>query len=338
MTTPTTIKSISSSIFQSLASIRETTIALVILIVSLGISLRTPRFLLAENLNDLFVNISILSIVAIGQMMVIVTAGIDLSVASTIGLSAMTVGLLMAAHPTFPIVLTLPVGILIGILLGTINGFIITRGNVPPIITTLSTMGIYRGMILIVSKGLWVNTQQLPQNFVSMTKSYFLGIPNLIWFAVIIAVLAYLFVSHTRPGRNIFALGGNPLGARMVGIRPNQVLMMVYTISGALAGLAGTLWVSRQAAAWNDTALGYELNTVAACVLGGVNIMGGSGSIPGVLLGALLLGIVTNSLLLINISPFWQQAVYGALIIVSIVINALITRRIQFVILKQREK
>lgn len=338
MKTFTMMKQKGNHIFHAIVGKRETTIIMVIAIISLAISLRTSRFLIAENLRDIFINMSILVVVAIGQMMVISTAGIDLSLASTIGLSAMTVGLIISRNPFMAPLLTLPLGILIGLILGSFNGLLISRASVPPIIATLSTMGIYRGLILIVSNGKWVNTQELPKDFIAMTRDSFLHIPNLVWIALLVAFLAYLFIGNTRSGRAIFALGGNPTAAIMVGIRSRQILLMVYMISGALAGLAGSLWVSRQAAAWNDTALGYELNTVAACVLGGVNIMGGSGSVPGVLLGALLLGIVTNSLLLINISPFWQQAVYGALILISIIINALISGRIQHALLLRREK
>jgi rhamnose transport system permease protein len=324
--------------FRSLVTQRETTIVIVILLLCLIVSLRTPYFLTGDNLNDIFVNISILSIVAMGQMMVITTGGIDLSVESTIGLSAMTVGLIVRDNPTIPPLLTLPIGIIIGMFLGMINGVLVTKGRVPPIITTLSTMGIYRGAILIISQGKWVNTYQLPVDFVNMTKDTFLGIPNLVWFAIIVAIAAFFFFGHTQPGRSIFAVGGNLLGAKMVGIRTNRILFMVYTISGSLAGLAGTLWVSRQAAAWNDTALGFALQTVASCVLGGVSIMGGIATVPGVLLGALLLGIVTVSVRLIDISPFWQQAFYGAVILLAIAADALIARRILRALLLRREK
>ncbi len=327
-----------SNFISSLAKQRETTILIVIILLCLVISLRTPYFMTAENINDIFMNISILAIVAIGQMMVIITSGIDLSVSSTIGLSAMVVGLIVRDHPTIPPLMTLPLGIILGMFLGMFNGLLITKGRVPPIITTLSTMGIYRGAILIISQGKWVNTYQLPPNFIQMTRSNFLGIPNLVWFAVIVAVLAYFFVGHTPAGRAIFAIGGNMFGAKMAGIRTDRILFLVYALSGALAGLAGTLWVSRQAAAWNDTALNFELQTVAAGILGGVNIMGGTGTIPGVLLGSLLLGIVTISVRLIDISPYWEQAFYGAVILLAIIVDALISRRIQRTLLLQREK
>ena len=336
MTDPTA-KRKGGNLIQSISNQRETTIIIVIILVSIVVSLATPYFLTKENFNDIFINISILSIVAIGQMMVIITSGIDLSVASVIGFSAMTVGLIIRDYPTIHPLLTLPMGILIGMTLGAINGLLITKGRVPAIITTLSTMGIYRGAILIISKGKWVNTYELPADFVQMTRATFLGIPNLVWFAAIVAILAYYFVGHTRPGRAIYTIGGNLVGAKMAGIRTEKVLLSVYTISGSLAGLAGTLWVSRQAAAWNDTALGFELQTVAACVLGGVNIMGGTGTIPGVLLGALLLGVVNVSVRLVDISPFWETAFYGAVILIAVVADALISRRIQRTLLLRRE-
>lgn len=332
------VKNGKTSFITRIGSMRETSLILVILLISFMISMRTPYFLTKENITDILINISLLSIVAIGQMTVILTGGIDLSVESIIGFTAMAVGFFIRDYPSTNPLLTLPIGLAIGFALGAINGALISIGRVPPIIATLSTQGIYRGAILILSQGKWVNAYELPKQFIAMTKDYTLQIPNLIWFALIVAALAWYFLGHTRTGRSIYAVGCNRNGAEMVGIRVKKVLFLLYIISGSLAGLTGALWVSRQAAAYNDSAVGYGMQTVAACVLGGVSIFGGSGSIPGLLLGALLIGIVSVSMLLINISPYWQTAVYGALILIAVIVDALLSRRLQRAIAARRNR
>lgn len=324
--------------FTRILSSRETSLVIVIVMITIAISIRTPYFLTKENLIDILENISLLSIVAIGQMIVILTGGIDLSIEAIIGLIAMLIGFFIRDFPSTNPLLTIPMGLAIGFCLGAINGLLVAFARVPPIIATLATQGIFRGAILIFSKGKWVNAYELPEKFVSMTKDYVLGIPNLVWFALIVVIGAYIFLNYSRTGRSIYAIGNNPKGALMAGIRVRKVLFLIYLISGSLAGVAGTLWVSRQAAAYNNSAEGYVMQTVAACVLGGVSIFGGSGSVPGVLLGGLLLGIVSVSMLLINISPYWQTAVYGALILIAVVIDALVSRRLQRAIAMRRKR
>jgi rhamnose transport system permease protein len=267
--------------------------------------------------------------VAIGQMMVILTASIDLSVGSVVGLVAMVIGLLVRDNPEIPMVMTVLLGTLLGLVLGSINGIIVTKGRVPPIITTLGTLSIYRGLVLVVSKGEWIDAYRLPPSFPRITRIPIFGVPALIIYALIIAVVAYYFLRFTRTGRQIYAVGSNPPAARLAGIRANRIVLLVFLISGTLAGLGGVLWASRFAAVANDTGTGFELQTVAACVIGGVAIFGGSGSVPGVLLGSLLLGIIVNALTLTGISPFWRLTVQGLIIILAVVADALIARRLQ---------
>ncbi len=311
------------------ARFRETGIVVVILLIVAAVSLRTPYFLTPDNFRDILLNIAILSIVALGQTMVILTRSIDLSVGSIIGLSAMVVGLAVRDNPDLPPVLALLMGIGLGMALGGINGLLVTLGRVPPIIATLGTLSVYRGLVLVVSKGQWVDAYRLPAGFVQMSKSEALGVPNLLLFAAAVAIGVAYFLGHTRLGREIYAIGSNPTAAQLAGIPVSQVLFLVFVLSGALAGGAGVLWASRFAAVANDTASGFELQTVAAAVVGGVNIFGGSGTVPGVLLGSLLLGIIANALTLVHISPFWQLAVQGLVILLAVVVDALISRRLQ---------
>jgi rhamnose transport system permease protein len=300
-----------------------------ILILAVIVALRTPAFLTVENARDILLNISILSIVALAQAMVIITHGIDLSVGSMIGLVAMMVAFVMKQSPDFPVVGTLVLGMALGAVLGSFNGLIISYGKVPAIIATLGTLSIYRGMVFFYSQGTWINSFELPKAFKLLSKGTPLGLPNMVIIAIFFAVAVYFFLNYTRTGRDIYAVGGNPDAAQMVGIRRQHIIFLVYLLSGIACGLAAVLWASRFESAQTNTALGFELQTVAASVVGGVSISGGVGTVPGVLLGALLLGIIENSLPLVRISPFWQLALQGLLILIAVVTDSLIMRSAQ---------
>jgi rhamnose transport system permease protein len=321
---------------QTVVRFREAGIIVIILLLSVLVTLRSPAFLTLDNLRDILLTISILVIVALGQTMVIITRGIDLSVGSMIGLTAMIVSFFMVNFPETPPALAVLLGMGIGVVLGGINGVVISYAGVPPIIATLGTLSIYRGLVFWYSEGDWVNAFEMPQAFRDLAKASPLGVPNLIIFAVVVAVAIYLFLNYTRMGRNIYAVGSNPDAARFAGIPIQRVIFTVYLISGLLCGLAGVLWASRFEAAQTNTALGFELQTVAAPVVGGVNIFGGSGSVVSVLLGAFLLGIINNALTLVRISPFWQLAAQGLLILGAVVADAAIMRRLQTLTGKSR--
>lgn len=308
---------------------REIGIFVFIIFLIAMVSLRSPYFLRVDNFIDILLDTATLIIVAIGQTMVILTRSIDLSVASGLALSGMIVGMTVSSHWGLPPLLTLLMGMGLGIALGGFNGLLVTKGRVPPIIATLATMGIYRGLVFAVSGGAWVDCSELPKSFLQLSKGTVLGIPNLILFAVAVTIIFYYFLNHTRTGREIYAIGSNPDGARVMGIPVDRILFLVHVLSGMLYGGAGVLWVSRYASAQSDSAMGFELQTVAAAVIGGVNIFGGSGTIPGVLLGSLLLGIIINALNLVRISPFWKLAVQGLIILLAVVSDALISRRLQ---------
>jgi rhamnose transport system permease protein len=318
------------SVFHHLAASRESGIIVFIILLVILVSLRSgSAFLSLENFRDILLNISILAIVALGQTMVIITRGIDLSVSSMIGLVAMMIAFVIKANPELSPVLALLLGMALGSVLGSFNGLLIAVGKVPPIIATLGTLSIYRGAVFLYSKGNWINAFELPQSFKVLAKGTPLGLPNLVIFALVVAAVIYYFLNYTRTGRDIYSVGSNPAAAQVAGIRVQWIIFSVYLISGLLCGLAGVLWASRFESAQTNTALGFELQTVAASVVGGVNIFGGSGTVTGVLLGALLLGIINNALTLIRISPFWQLAAQGLLILLAVVVDSLILRRVQ---------
>ncbi|MBK9711866.1 MAG: ABC transporter permease [Kouleothrix sp.] len=308
---------------------REAGILLIIAVLVALVSLRNPAFLTAGNFGDIVLNISILVIVALAQAMVIITRGIDLSVSSTIGLTAMMVSYTIVAFPGMPTVLAIPLGMALGAALGSFNGLLIASGGVPPIIATLGTLSIYRGLVFFYSQGTWINAFEMPPSFRQLAKGTPLGVSNLILFAVVVAAAVYYFLKYSRTGRDIYAVGSNPDAARFAGIRTERIIFLVYVISGLLAGLAGVLWASRYEAAQTNTALGFELQTVAASVVGGVSTLGGSGTVLGVVLGAFLLGVINNALTLVQISPFWQLAAQGLLILLAVIADAAISRRVQ---------
>lgn len=315
---------------QVFVKFREAGIILIIVVLAALVTLRNPAFLTANNFRDIVLNISILVIVALAQAIVIITRGIDLSVSSMIGLTAMMVAFTVAAFPGMPAVLAIPLGILLGAVLGSLNGLLIAGGGLPPIIATLGTLSIYRGLIFLYSgTKSTINAFEMPAGFRQLSKGTPLVVPNLILFAIVVAVLVYYFLRYTRSGRDIYAIGSNPDAARFAGIPIQRITFLVYVISGLLSGLAGVLWASRFESAQTNTALGFELQTVAASVVGGVSTLGGSGTVLGVVLGAFLLGIINNALTLIQISPFWQLAAQGLLILLAVIADAAISRRLQ---------
>jgi rhamnose transport system permease protein len=326
---PAAGKTSRSNLLWTLIRVREAGISTFILILVVAVTLRAPSFLTFKNFNEILLNISILAIVALAQTMVILTKGIDLSVSSIIGLVAMMVAFVVKENPEMPIILTVVLGMALGAVLGMFNSIVITYGNVPPIIATLGTLSIYRGLVFYYSQGTWINSFELPANFKLLSKGTPLGLPNMVIIAIVVAVVVYYFLKYTRTGRDIFAVGSNPDAAQFAGIRKQRIIFLVYVISGLLSGLAAVLWASRFESAQTNTALGFELQTVAAAVVGGVSISGGVGTVPGVLLGALLLGIIQNALTLIRISPFWQLAAQGLLILIAVISDKWILTRFE---------
>ena len=298
-----------------------------IVALSVVVQILNPSFLSLENLADMAKNTAILSILSVGMMLVIITRGIDLSIGATLALSGMVAASTVATwKDTHPLV-AIALGIAIGLACGSIVGVLVARGRVLPIIASLGLMNIFRGVTFLVSDGKWVSANQMPASFKGIALSSFLGINALIWIALIIYLLAWWFLTWSRMGRQIYAVGSNPESARVSGINIERTLYWVYTLMGGLSGLAGVLWVSKFASAQGDTAMGFELSVIAACVLGGVSIAGGSGKISGILMGTLLLGILNNAMPLVNVSPFWQTFIQGSIILIAVMINALVKRR-----------
>ncbi|TGQ49759.1 ABC transporter permease [Mesorhizobium sp. M1C.F.Ca.ET.193.01.1.1] len=308
----------------------------IVLLIGL-ISTRFPGFADPANLRPVFNDTSILMILALGQMVVILTRSIDLSMASNLCFTGMVVAMLNAAHPAIPVPALIAIALLIGLVLGAINGLLVWRLNIPSIVVTLGTLTIYRGATFVVSGGAWVNADQMSPDFINFQRVAFLGLPVLSWIALFVIALFFLVMTRTQIGRSIHAIGVNPTASVYAGIDVGRTKFIVFCISGMIGGLAGYLWISRYVIASVEVANGYELNIIAACVIGGISIAGGIGSVGGAVLGALFLGIISNALPVINISPFWQMAISGTAIILAVVLNARGERRQGRIILRKAE-
>ena len=317
-------------------NLRELGMLIFIVILVVVIQLRNPVFLSSVNLTALLTNTSILAILAVGMMLVLVTRGIDLSVGAIVAFTGMITALTVAANPSLHPILALIEGTLIGLGVGALTGLLVSYGNILPIIATLGMMNMVRGFTYVISGGQWVSSYQMSEGFKSIATGKTLGVNNLIVIAIVVYLLAAYFIRHTRTGRRIYAVGSNPLAAEVSGLARKQLTLLAYAIMGALAGLAGVLWVAKFASAQGNTALGYELQVIAACILGGVSISGGVGRLSGIFLGAILLGILNNALPLVNVSPFWQLGIQGITILVAVITNVLVKRSNERAILRRR--
>ena len=304
---------------------REASIGLFIVLLSLVFGLTTPAFATWQNLNDILVNNSILLIGALGMTFVIISGGIDISVGAILGLSAVSAGL--AGKAGLSPVSTGGLALLVGLLLGSFNGLLSVFGRVHPIIITLGTMSIFRGMIIQATGGRWI--LNLSENVTVFGQSQPMGIPVLLLVAVVVTVVSHWFLKYLIPGRKLYAFGGNRESAQVLGIYPRHVVPVAFALSGLLLGLAGLLHAGRYGQVQTNVGTGYELKVIAAAVIGGTHIMGGRGSALGTFFGALLIGIITNVLVLTHISTFWEGVVVGALIVLAVAADVLVTKTVR---------
>lgn len=316
---------------------RELWLALAILAVIVLVTFRFPRFAQPGNLLTIVNDTSILMMLALGQMVVILTRSIDLSTASNLALTGMIVAMANAAFPFIPIPLLIAGCVVVGAALGAFNGMLVWKLDIPPIVVTLGTLTIFRGLVFVISGGAWVNAAQMSPDFIALQRGALLGLPILSWFAVIVAILFFVLMTRTPLGRSFYAIGVNPTASVYTGINVGRTKFLAFVISGAVSGLCGYLWISRYVIASVEVASGYELTIIAACVIGGVSIAGGIGTVAGALLGALFLGVVNNALPVIGVSPFWQMAISGAAILIAVVLNARGETRKGRIILKKAE-
>ena len=323
----------SSTLAVRLARIREAAIVALLFIIIAAVTAIDPRFLSSFNIRSILLWVPLLTVVAMGEMMVIIIRGIDVSVGAILGFAGIVVGMIFRDNPGFNIYLGTLLGILIGAALGAINGVLIAWVKIPPVITTLGTLSVYRGFVFIVSDGRQIDPNHIPTELIRWSQRGPFGsqlIPWVVVIALAVAALVYLFLRYTKTGRNVYALGSNPDAAVLRGIPVSRTQFIVYTITGALAGLAGILYASRYGFVNpGETGVGFELTVIAAVVLGGTNVFGGSGSVIGTVLGCLLLGTINVALAVLGVAATWQLAVYGIVILLTVIIDAIIQRQIR---------
>jgi ribose transport system permease protein len=296
-----------------------TLIALII-----GLSIASPYFLTGTNLSSVVRQTAVINVMALGMTMIIVCGGIDLSVGSILALG----GLLgtMAMERGAPIPVGIAAGILTGMACGLLNGLMTTRLRINPFIVTLGMLGIVRGVALIISNGLPVHN--VPPGFSFLGEGNLLGVPFVLWILLVCGVAVHVLLEHTRHGRYAFAIGSNPDAALYTGIAVNFHTTMVYTLGGMLTGLAGMIEASRLMTGQPTAGQGYELQAIAAVVIGGGSLRGGEGSVIGTLIGAFIMGLLANGSDLLGISPYVQQAIIGAIIILAVAVDELRKRRL----------
>ncbi|HAK78365.1 MAG TPA: ribose ABC transporter permease [Runella sp.] len=301
-------------------------IALFVLCLIIG--LLSDKFFTVSNFWNVLRQISVNICLSVGMTLVVLMAGIDLSVGSVLALcGAITAGLFKMGielpsqnlYIGFTLLGASLAGVLTGALLGFFNGFVITRFKVPSFVATLAMLTVARGLTMLWTKGFPISG--LGEQFAYMGTGWFLGVPVPVWISAVVVALAVFLSDKTKLGRYIYAIGGNENASLLSGININKVKIIVYTIAGALAAVGGLMVTSRLDSAQPNAGTGYELDSIAAVVIGGTSLSGGKGSIWGTVLGAIIIGVLNNGLVLLNVSPFWQQVVKGFVILLAVIID-----------------
>jgi ribose transport system permease protein len=292
-------------------------------ILFVGLAIASPHFLTSTNLSSVIRQTAVINIMALGMTLIIVSGGIDLSVGAILAMG----GLLgtMAMEKGYSIPTGVAVGLLTGAFWGFVNGLLITKLRINPFIVTLGTLGIIRGLTLIISNGLPVH--QIPAGFSYLGEGNLLGVPFVLWILLVCALLVHVILEHTRLGRYAFAIGSNEAAAFYTGIPVGFHTVAVYAIAGMLTGLAGMIEASRLMTGQPTAGQGYELQAIAAVVIGGGSLRGGEGSVVGTLIGAFIMGLLSNGSDLLGISPYLQQAIIGAVIILAVTVDELRKRK-----------
>jgi len=299
------------------AIIRKMGPLLGLLLLGIVLTVLSDRFLTVNNLLNVARQISINAIISVGMTLVILTGGIDLSVGSIVALTgSITAGLLVGGLGIMPAIL---LGMIVGVLLGLFNGLLITRAEIPPFIATLGTMTVARGLTLVYTDGRPITGME--EAFRYLGGGYIAGIPVPVVIMISIFAIAYLMLKKTRLGRYIYAIGGNEEAARLSGINTKKILLSVYMLGGLLAGISGIIMASRLNSAQPTAGVSFELDAIAAVVLGGTSLSGGVGTIGGTLIGALIIGVLDNGLNLLNVSSFYQQIAKGLVILLAVFLD-----------------
>jgi ribose/xylose/arabinose/galactoside ABC-type transport system permease subunit len=312
------------SLVRRVTGSREAGIALVLIIAGAFLAISTDTFFTVSNLAILARQVSLTAIIGIGMTMVILLGDIDLSVGSVVALATVVTGHVIVRWG-LPFPVGMAAGLSVGIVVGLANGTLVNKTGVPSFIVTLGMMGVARGFALVITKGSSISG--LPTAYLNLGQGYLLGIPIPVIIAVIIAFAAHIFLSRMRTGRHIYFTGSNSEAALLSGINVNKIKLLVFTLCATLAATEAVIETSRMNAAQPAAGVGYELAAIGAVIIGGASLFGGEGTILGTLLGATLLGLITNGLILLGVSAYWQQVFSGSIIILAVTLDMWRQRR-----------
>ncbi|MGG7077805.1 ABC transporter permease [Clostridium sardiniense] len=277
----------------------------------------TPSFLTVANITNVFTQVSVNAIIAVGMTFVILTGGIDLSVGSTLAISgALGASIIKSTNNIF---LAIIVAAIVGIVIGLVNGILIAKGKLQAFIVTLATMTIFRGATLVFTNGTPIS--KLPESFLKIGNAKIGFIPVPVIITIVIAAISIYILSQTKFGRYLYALGGNEESAKLSGINTDKIKVLTYVVSGFVSAIAGVIITSRIGSASPNAGTGFELDAIAAVVIGGTSLAGGEGKISGTIIGALIIGVLNNGLNLMNVSPFYQSIVKGLVILIAVLLD-----------------
>lgn len=310
-----------------LMRVRELGLVIVLFFICLGVTLREPRFLQTENLEQVALSATLVCIVALGEALVIIARQIDLSVGAMVATSAFVAADWLQHHPDGSIFLVFLIGLLVGGGLGAINALLVTVFRIPAIVATLGTLAMYRGGAIVLAGGRQISATVLPDSYGDIARTHFAGVSLLVWLALLFTLAFGLAARFTRIGRNLYALGSNQESARFAGINEQRHIALVFILSGLLCGLVGVLWGARFGTVDAVIAPDLHFQAISAVVVGGVSIFGGSGSVYGAALGAVIFAVLQNGIQLLGINRFWLQAVLGAAIVVTVLFYSQLAKR-----------
>jgi len=326
-----------SSLVDAVFRAREISIAGALVLLILGTYLANPLFLSDQGIKDLLLNASILVLLAVGQSAVVITRNIDLSVGSVVGLSAFACGKFVAGtdHGVLTVML---LGIAIGVVCGLVSGALVSFGGVPALVVTLGMLYIIQGVDYWWAQGEQISASEVPEAVLGLGSGSVLGVPYLPLIALVLLAATAYFLRSYRSGRELYAIGSSPEAARLAGIPIRCRVLAAYAFSGAVAGLAGALWLARFGTVVADNAHGWELTVVSAVVVGGVAITGGTGTVWGAALGALLLTTIGSVLVVLKVDSFWQGAITGALLLLAISVDRIVNLRMTAALRKRNAR
>jgi rhamnose transport system permease protein len=333
---PTGGKPPARRLLDRLTRFRELGLVVAIAILFGATGAANPSFLSAQSIRDILLNASIITLLAVGQAIVIVTRNVDLSVSSITGLTAFGSGVLLADHHGLPVAVVVLVCLAIGAVCGAVNGLLVAYAKVPALVATLGTLYVYRGVDYAIAKGRQVNAADMPAGFLSLGTKQIAGIPVLVIVSAVVLVVVGWVLANLRQGRELYAIGSHPEAAVLAGIPVRRRIFAAFIVNGAIAGLAGVMWAARFGTVDATVATGKELDVIAAVVVGGVAIFGGSGTVYGAALGAVLLSSISSALAVLRVDSLAQNAINGLLLLAAIVLDRVLALRVNATLRRRR--